>query len=202
MSSIPHPPAETVHEWSWSSRLLVREVWASLAIRRDVGCRRRSARAGRRRLRGRARTPRWVVVAIGLAIAALLVAAPVSFGGTSKKGATSCFYTPSGKKAWCVTAHNEPGWSGWYWDDGVATVVASGQWLYASEGNTELAHARRVRPGRWNVSRAADQGFGFLGSAQRRSATRWNIYHDGKLVGYTKGPTPGVVGLYALLEYL
>ena len=49
------------------------------------------------------RTPRWVMVAIGLA-AALLVAAPVSFGGTSKKGPTSSFYTPNGKKAWSITA--------------------------------------------------------------------------------------------------
>ena len=49
---------------------------------------------------------------------------------------------------------------------------------------------------------AADQGFGFLGSVRQRGATRWNIYHDGKLVGYTKGPNEGVVGLYALLEYL
>ena len=80
--------------------------------------------------------------------------------------------------------------------------MAYRQWLYASEGNTELAHARRVRPGRWNMSRAADQGFGFLGSVQRRSATRWNIYHRGKLVGYTSGPNPGVVGLFVLLRYL
>ena len=82
------------------------------------------------------------MVAIGLAIAALLVAAP-ALGGASERGPTSCFYAPSGKKAWCVTAHKEPGWSGWYWDDGVATVVAYRPWLYASEGNTELAHARR-----------------------------------------------------------
>ena len=140
------------------------------------------------------------VVAIGLAIAALLAAAPVSLGASEKKGPTSSFYTPSGKKAWSVTADY---WAGqWSWDDGVATVVASRPWLYASEGNTELAHARLVRPGRWNVSKAADQGFGFLGSVQRRGATRWNIYHDGRLVGYTKGPNEGVVGLYALLEYL
>ena len=145
------------------------------------------------------RTPRWVMVAIGLA-AALLVAAPVSFGGTSKKGPTSSFYTPNGKKAWSITADY---WAGqWSWDDRVATVVAARPWLYASEGTTELAHARLVRPGRWNVSRAADQGVGFLGSVQRRSATRWNIYHRGKLIGYTKGPNEGVVGLYALLEYL
>jgi hypothetical protein len=32
MSSISHPPTGTVHERRWSSLLLLRDLWASLAI--------------------------------------------------------------------------------------------------------------------------------------------------------------------------
>lgn len=145
----------------------------------------------------------------GLAIVALALAAtPVSFGGTSERGATSCFYTPNGRKDACYTAYRDCPGCGWYWSDESATITivpgntAAWRWLWASEGNTDLADAQLTRPGRWNVYRAADQGFGFLGSVQRRSATRWNIRHRGKLVGYTKGPNPGVVGLFVLCRYL
>lgn len=128
------------------------------------------------------------------ALAASLLFAGAALANDTGDTALTRFYAPNGK---LLTTYDDP------WYDGIISVERGGkpgnrQWLFASEGNTPLAHARLVRPGRWNVSRAADQGFGFLGSIRRRSAVRWDVFHEGKLIGYVKGPHPGPVGLIEL----
>lgn len=101
------------------------------------------------------------------------------------------FYAPNGK---LLSTYDDP------WYDGIIDVSPGSKpgILVAVEGHTPLSHARRVNPRRWNVSRAADQGYGLLGSIRRRGADRWDVWHEGKIIGYIEGPNPIPVGLMEL----
>ena len=140
-----------------------------------------------------------------LAVGVALVVAAGPSRGSVDVSKTSCFIRLNGEKGNCYTADEACSGCGKYWCDNSATVCVEEQssgkqrhWLFASEGNTPLAYARPVRPGRWNVTQT-NLGRTFQGFIARRDATaRWEIHNRKRLVGYAKGPDPAVVGLFVL----